>query len=222
MKSIAALLMLIDHIGVVFFPYDLRWRMIGRLAMPIFAYGVARGAYYTGSLERYMKKMLLFALVSQMPYWLMSSGIKGEPFFKLKLNVGFTFLFALLGIYGIKKLQMAPKKVNALLGSIGCVWLAQILNCDYGSYGVLLVWMSYFAFVKQKPIGYVAAGYIVLTFLSYGMYIKIFWLQSVGVLGYGVIGTIGHLSEKKWGKIFYIFYPLHMAVLCGIKWWLNH
>ena len=222
MKSIAALFMLIDHIGVVFFPYDLRWRIIGRLAMPIFAYGVARGAYYTGALERYMKKILLFALVSQMPYWAMTSGMKEGAFFELKLNVGFTFFFALVGIYWMKEVQKAPKNIKVLLASMVCIWLARALNCDYGSYGVLLVWMSYFAFLNQKPIYYVAIGYMGLTFLAYGMYKEACFLQSVGVLGYGVIGALGHLSEKRWRKFFYVFYPLHMSILCGIKWWLNH
>ena len=106
MKFIAALCMLIDHIGLVFFPTDIRWRMIGRLAMPIFAYGVARGAFYTSSLKRYMKKMLLFSFISQIPFWGVQHLGMGEAIFSLNLNIGFTFLLALTAILLFKQYKV--------------------------------------------------------------------------------------------------------------------
>lgn len=220
MKSIAALCMLIDHIGLIFFPDDLRWRMIGRLAMPIFAYGVARGAFYTKSLEEYMKKILLFSFISQIPFWGMDYWAHQEQFFVLKLNVGFTFFLALMSIYWMKKSQEEASNLKAMATSGICILLAQLLHCDYGGYGVWMVWIGYLAFLREKPLYDVAIGYIGLTFLTYGRQISLCLQQSIGVLGYGIIWILGHKSEKRWGKFFYVFYPLHMLILCGIKWWL--
>ena len=46
-KLIAAVCMLVDHIGYIFFPEQLIWRLIGRISMPLFAYSIARGYEYS-------------------------------------------------------------------------------------------------------------------------------------------------------------------------------
>ena len=167
MKVIAALCMLIDHIGLIFYPLDLRWRIIGRLAMPIFAYGVARGAFYTSSIKRYMKKMLLFSVASQIPFWGMRYLDGGQAFFTLNLNIGFTFWIALWCIAYLQKIGYKPqleekeemlevarqstvetnKKVCTIVVVLASILLADVLGCDYSSYGVLVVIMGYFMFL---------------------------------------------------------------------------
>ncbi|MBE6025101.1 MAG: hypothetical protein E7231_18325 [Cellulosilyticum sp.] len=233
MKFIAALCMLIDHIGFAFYPDDLRWRIIGRLAMPIFAYGIARGAFYTASLKRYMKKMLLFSFVSQVPFWAMQYMGIGGAFFSLRLNVGFTFLLALMTIVllneseiGYKKLKEVSiehkepmNKVFMLGGAFCCIVLADLLKCDYGSYGVLMVLMGYFIFLKGEKLWMMIAGYLGLTILFYNANISLCLLQSIGVLSYAIIYRTRCWNEKKFGKYFYIFYPLHMLIIAGVKWW---
>jgi len=39
---LAFITMLIDHIGYIFFPFDEIWRIIGRIAFPLFAWGIVR------------------------------------------------------------------------------------------------------------------------------------------------------------------------------------
>lgn len=216
MKFIAALCMLIDHIGLVFYPMDIRWRIIGRLAMPIFAYGVARGAFYTSSLERYIKKMLLFSFVSQIPFWGMRYFGIGGAFFSLHLNVGFTFLLALISILVLKS---AGILFNKLIGVMGCLILADFLKCDYGSYGVLMVLMGYILYPQKANVIKVALMYLVLTILFYGQDMALCMLQSIGVVAYGIIYATRHLSEKRFGKFFYWFYPVHLFIIDCIRWW---
>ena len=103
MKYTAALLMLIDHIGMVFYPNEIIWRILGRLAMPIFAYGIACGFLYTSSLKKYIWRLFLFASISQLPFYWMQEVAYGRG---VGLNIGFTFLLA-----------------------IGCLWL---LNAGEG------------------------------------------------------------------------------------------
>ena len=69
-KLIAAVCMLVDHIGYIFFPEQLIWRLIGRISMPLFAYSIARGYEYSrqkNTIPRYVKKLAAFAAVSQLP-----------------------------------------------------------------------------------------------------------------------------------------------------------
>lgn len=238
MKIIAALCMLVDHLGILFFPFDIRFRIIGRLAMPIFAYGVARGAIYTSSLKKYMKKMLLFSFVSQIPYWGMAYLGEGEALVSLKLNVGFTFFLALAAIkllrqggiivskeesleFGALGTIMPSRKrcVGAAVGCLGMIVLADFLNCDYGSYGVLMVLWCYIVWLRGGKMDEMALGYVLLTGIRYYQSIELFLLQATGVLAYGVIYATKHYSEKRWGKFFYWFYPVHMAILVVIRWW---
>ena len=230
MKFIAALCMLMDHMGLVFYPNDIRWRIIGRLAMPIFAYGVARGAFYTTSLRKYLKKMLLFSFVSQVPFWGMKYMALGGAFFSLELNIGFTFSIALIAIALLQLGEMTPNrrqksrevtiqtKSIAIVGALGCIISANFLKCDYGSYGVLLVVIGYLIYHEKNHLLKIAGIYILLTTLFYDYNWPLCLLQSVGVLGYGVIYATRHLSEKRFGKFFYWFYPLHMFIIVIVKW----
>ena len=101
-KVIAAVTMLIDHTGHVFFPSTITWRIIGRIAFPLFAFCVAKGFYYSwrkGTVIRYLLHMLIFAAVSQWPFMLMVNIRWTRP--GIHLNIGFTWLFALMVMYGL-------------------------------------------------------------------------------------------------------------------------
>ena len=89
-KLIACITMLIDHTGFVFEEplaaidpvLPIAFRMIGRLAFPLFAFGVAEGAVRTSSPKKYLLRMFLFMLIAQVPFMLMTGtqyqGISGS------------------------------------------------------------------------------------------------------------------------------------------------
>ena len=54
LKWIAIISMLIDHIGLVLFPEEQIFRIIGRLAFPIFAYTLTEGFLHTGNIKKYL------------------------------------------------------------------------------------------------------------------------------------------------------------------------
>ena len=66
LKIIAMISMLIDHIGVALFPYVEIFRIIGRLAFPIFAYMIAEGCRYTKNRKKYLGIILGMAIVFQL------------------------------------------------------------------------------------------------------------------------------------------------------------
>ena len=82
--------MLIDHIGMVFFDDIIIFRIIGRIAFPIFAYLVAEGYSKTHNKKKYFLRMLIFAILSTVPFLLVQDG--------LILNIMFTFTFAIIVI----------------------------------------------------------------------------------------------------------------------------
>ncbi len=79
----AALTMLVDHIGLIFFPDRIWLRAVGRLSFPLFAFGIAEGVAHTRSFPRYLGRILLAALVSQPVYQLAFGRTDGNPLFML-------------------------------------------------------------------------------------------------------------------------------------------
>ena len=77
-QFIAALTMLIDHIGMVFFPSVIGFRAIGRLSFPLFAFGIAEGVRYTHCFWRYFGRILLTAVLSQPIYMLLFGITQGN------------------------------------------------------------------------------------------------------------------------------------------------
>ena len=223
MKITAAICMLMDHIGLMFFPQQIAWRMIGRLAMPIFAFGIGRGAYYTSSMKNYMKKMFIFAVISQLPFWWVEQLAFGGEFLSLSFNIGFTFLWALMIIACTQHSQKEKRSLRLieLLTIFGLLLSSDLLGFDYGSYGIMVVLMCYFVRVKwqdQDKTWLIVLGYTVITYLGFINHLSGFLLQEIGVIGLILTGSLQNISEKKMSRFFYIFYPVHLILLCVIKW----
>lgn len=93
LKIIAIVSMLIDHIGLVFFPEYKIFRIIGRIAFPIFAYMIAEGCYYTKN----RKKHLLMIAGLGIVYQIVSAIATGS----LYQNILLTFTLAILSVFSI-------------------------------------------------------------------------------------------------------------------------
>lgn len=153
LKIIAITTMLIDHIGVLFFPDILVFRTIGRIAFPIFAYFLATGFRYTSNRNAYAIRLLIVAVIAQLPYMFLN--------YQLEINyLGYNVLF--LFVYGIGMLSIFDKMMHAkdqlenikfqlyllLLGFI--IILPEILRImipgfflSYGTYGLVLILLFY-------------------------------------------------------------------------------
>ena len=101
---------------------------------------------------------------------------------------------------------------------LASILLADVLGCDYSSYGVLVVIMGYFMFLRSGSLPQMALFYLILTALFFSQSLSLCLMQSMGVIAYGIIYGTRHLSEKRWSRFFYWFYPLHMVLLGVIRW----
>lgn len=142
LKLIAMITMLIDHIGVSFYPDQLWLRMIGRLAFPIFAFLVAEGAYYTRNRGQYLIRMGFFAVLSEVPFDMMVSGKYVDWGHQ---NVMWTFLIALSVIFLKDRfMEKGYHRAYIIFYSIFAILLAAYGKTDYGSLGVLMVLAGYY------------------------------------------------------------------------------
>lgn len=226
-RLIACACMLIDHAGKMLFPQLPAMRLIGRLAFPLFAYGIAVGAVYTRDPLRYLSRVVLLALISQPLYALglahESSGMYAVSFFEHPLRAAAAFYLGswqtpsiLLSLsLGLAILLCLRRRqwVLALGLYILCERIAPRL--DYGIGGIRL--MILFYLLCEHPLLSLAAT------VSY----MLAWSRSVG---YPILGVefgmriyslpavlLVHLPLPRRVRLprwfIYGFYPAHLAVL---------
>lgn len=243
LKWVAIAAMLIDHTAAVMgglFPFS--WydpmRDVGRMAFPIFAYGIAQGCVYTHSARRYLGRLLLFALISEVPYQL-ALGQPLPPRFATT-NVFFT-LFAGAACCQIVKFCKSKGRrwAWAAVVPVGAiVLLCEMQHTDYGGFGVLCILLPYL-FWESKPARIIALGsvvaliYIVVShFQGFGM--PLYWIyapENVGSMvretlfalaGVGLLALYNGQPGSKKGKwFFYVFYPAHLLALFALDWALG-
>ena len=191
----AALTMLIDHIGAVFFPAVAGFRAIGRLSFPLFAFGIAQGVTYTSDFRKYFIRILVAAVISQPIYMKLFGLMQLNPLFMLA--------------WGAAALHFWRQEKNGLAGVllIGCYFI----NMSYGWYGVWTIFFFGFYAVKESLCFY---GQVILNVL-YGLTTGA-WVQILSLFSFMFLDgkwRIQALSKKLPRYFFYVFYPLHLLVL---------
>ena len=97
LKLIAMITMFIDHFGYAIMGQFSFFNLFGRLAFPIFAFQISEGFIHTKSVKKYLLRLIIFALISQIPFSLFTYYIAHSN--PLTLNVFFTLAFGLVSIY---------------------------------------------------------------------------------------------------------------------------
>ena len=133
LKIIACATMLIDHIGIVFFPNMIILRIIGRLSFPIFAFLISEGYAHTKSVEKYLARLFVFFVISGPIF---QNVIKNYT----TLNIFFSLFLGLIAIHIYNKIQ---NKNFAFLIVILISIFAQMIKTEYGFYGILLIFTFY-------------------------------------------------------------------------------
>lgn len=212
LKGIACVSMLLDHVGAVFFPECMLLRILGRLAFPIYCYLLVEGAAYTRDPKKYALRLFLGALLSEIPFDLLFFG-------KLTWehqNVMVTLLLGLLMILWAR----TEKRFGFLLPLCVCFFGAELLRVDYGCWGVALIALFAVTAEKKHEKARQLLGLFALSWLMGGATVPILGAQMpVQVFSVAAFIPISLYSGRKgttypgvkWA--FYLFYPLHMAVM---------
>lgn len=221
LKIIAIITMLIDHIGAFLYPNIIILRVIGRISFPIFSFCIAEGLYYTKSISKYCLRLTMFAIISQIPYVVLIGAF-------YKLNILFTFLVSIYLIVLLKNYLAKNKTIENYI-SLAVFFLSMIivLVCeplgifDYGIFGVLITISFYFFreklvfknIVFVTLIIFMVVENIILLGFSFGTIIQLVSILDV-ILFIFYNGQRGNVKLK---YFFYIFYPVHLALLIIIK-----
>lgn len=230
LKIIAMISMLIDHIGfmlirngklygyddvlnnyVSVMPTAKNWvafyrlcRMIGRISFPIYAFLISEGFFRTNNLFKYIIRLTVLAIISEIPYDLM---VSNTLFSFYSQNVLWTYVLALIMLAIIDRFRELP--VLQFIIVAFTAFISYLLKTDYNYIGIILI-AFYYATCMDKNMRSLGSG--IITFLS----------SIKNNYGFAACSTFfihfydGTKGTFDFGRIFYIFYPLHMLILYAI------
>ncbi len=224
LKLLAACLMFLDHIGAALLEVgavratlsyetiiqlrqlDFFLRSIGRLSFPIYCFLLAEGFHFTKNVSRYAARLGLFAILSELPFDLAFSDTFVD---NAHQNVYFTLFLSLLTLIWLESwLKCPPDGIPRFLSRLlplGCgAATGALLHVDYGAFGVLfpvLLWWFREEPGKQTFLGCAA----------------LLWefpapLAFLPIRLYG-----GERGKHSYKIIFYLFYPVHLLILYGLR-----
>ena len=202
MQIIAMLTMLIDHVGIVFFPEVEALRIIGRLAFPLYAYLIVVGWDRTSSRKRYVLRLLLIGLAAQLPYVWMIGG--------WEINVIGTFLVVLAVFVLLDKWKSALIVIPVIVLAI---LFFEYVPFDYGSYALVL--MLIYRYLSPS---WMFSAHLSLNFFNVlytGVFAQVASVLATILLVYGdrVLQLVNRLKIPR--IVWLSFYPVHMLVLVG-------
>jgi len=220
LKWIAIFAMTVDHVAWLIeptLPVFILMHAIGRMTMPIMCFLMAEGFRYTRSRGKYALRLLVFAIIAQVPF---TYFMYGEPF-RLwigpeTLNVLFCLMFGFLSLMIINSGMKTPVKVIlvalCIIFSVICDWLffgvlwIIAFNRNSGSFGKKAAWFSVigaFVFMSAFATGDISQIMQLGVFLP----LPLMYLYN----GAKARATTPRWATNKW--IFYVFYPAHLALL---------
>ena len=232
---IAMTLMLMDHLWATLLPAREWLTCAGRVAFPIFAFMAVEGYFHTRSFKKYILRMLLFAVLSEIPFDLMYGG---TWFYPVHQNVLWTFL---LGLLGVSLMEQVRKKGKTWMYLLVCVLvvpaglvLGTLCMVDYYGVGVLTVFVFYFLHGRKWWcfLGQLAALYWLNVELLGGLRypVQLFGMefelcqQGLALLALIPIwlyrGRQGYHS-KPFQYLCYAFYPVHILLLVVVLNFIN-
>ena len=204
MQLIAMFTMLIDHVGYIFFPNDMTWRYIGRIAFPIYCYGLVQGHIHTSSRIRYLWRLLLIAILAQLPY-----NLALDPH---GLNVVFTLL---LSAVVLSVLDRYPNFWFRLIFVVIVCAAMDYFPMDYGAYGLILVLIY-----RYTQSYWLVLGHFMLNgfyFFYNGWVIQMASILPTLMIAYGP--NVWRELEKRRvpRQLWWSFYPGHLIILAIVK-----
>ena len=215
LKIIAAVTMLIDHIGYIFFPTQMLWRIVGRIAMPIFAFMIAEGCCHTRSRLRYFLSVLGLGLLCQTVYVAFAGG------WELCMPVNFS-----LSILLVCTLDRSVKERSWLWAMLFVLVMALVyllneaITLDYGFWGCMLPVFCCLPRVLGREERWLRVLTLGIGMVLLSMHSSVLQWYSLMALPLLLLYS-GRRGKARMKYFFYIFYPLHLAVLQGIAWLIN-
>ena len=227
----AMIFMLCDHLWGTIIPGNDWLTCVGRISFPIFAFMIVEGYFHTKNLGKYMYRLLLFAILSEIPFNL---AMGSRIFYPIHQNVLWGFLISLVLIHWNEKVKMTKKIWLQILTGCTSVLLGYIIGLltmvDFYHAGIITILVFYF-FRRRRwwcYIGQLICLWYINTEMLGGFAYEVHLLGKSYFFirqGFALLALIPiWLYRGKQGyhsKIlhctYYLFYPLHLLILGIIK-----
>ena len=222
LKYIAFLSMLADHVNkALIYPFlsgegilqriSDAFDILGRIAFPLFAFFLVEGFFKTGNRKKYLASLLIFGIISEIPFDMALSGVFFEP---NSNNIMFTLALMLITIWIIdtlkEKMQNMSKYIwypfSFVIVGIMCI-ISMVTGLDYEYHAIMIGYLFYIFYNKR----------VFAIFLGYLAIFKEVW----SLLGFSLILTYNGKRGKQ-NKLFnYCFYPVHLLILGILRIYLK-
>lgn len=178
-------------------------RNAGRLAFPIYCFMLVEGFLHTRSRKNYLRNLVLFGCISEIPFDLALSQTVFAPAHQ---NVFFTLALGLASIWAIDEVEKRRRGVTgwliAVLIIVAVFSTAQFCHVDYSGYGPLVIIVLYST--RKNRLLQCVAGALLFAFIPG----EFPWALLSFVMLYTYNGKRGR--QHKW--FFYGFYPVHLLI----------
>ena len=202
-------LALATEAGQAWYDFARVLRFFGRMSFPIFAYMIAEGFIRTSNVRKYILRMLIYALISEVPFDLATRHVLFDISYQ---NVLFTYSVALIILFLIKCARQWPLILRLLIMAAGAA-LAWFIRSDYGALGVIFICLMYM--LRKDKAAQLVTGVVLSAAESLSYY-------CVSALSFILI----RFYNEKRGSVpmkyfFYIFYPAHMLLFYLMVYFAN-
>lgn len=219
LKILAVILMLIDHVAVAILYYGYllpnvpiaagiplntvylvykAMRFAGRSAFPVFCFLLVQGFLYTSDRKKYILRLGMFALLSELPFDL---ALFNMTFDWKHQNVFFTLLIGILVLCLMEYFKTNPYlQIASIAAGMSAAWL---IKSDYSYHGVLLIAILYF--FRFYPVLMTFAGCL-----------SLLW-EAPACLAFIPINLYNGQRGRKLKYFFYFFYPVHLVLLLLLR-----
>ena len=228
---IAMVCMLCDHLWGTIVPGNDWLTCIGRISFPIFAFMIVEGYFHTKNLKKYVQRLLVFAVLSEIPFNL---AMGSRIFYPIHQNVLWSFLISIALIHWNENAKSSEKIWKRLIVAVITVVLGYLVGLltmvDFYHAGILTVLVFYFT----KNLGW----------LKYFLQAVLLWYINMELLGgYGyeveILGKVHFITRQGFAllalipiwlytgeqgpynkvikNIYYWFYPVHLLILGVLK-----
>lgn len=205
LKIIALLTMIIDHYGAIFHDGVEIYRILGRLAFPIYCFLLVEGYFHTSNVKKYGLRLFIFAVISELPFDL---AFYNKLEFKHQ-NIFFTLLIGLITMYLLD--NRGKYKLNKQMILLFGLFLSLVLSVDYSFIGLIYILSFYYTKDYSNTERLYIVGIILLVtnflFSSFTQQFALFSLFPI----YFYNGEPGP-KNKFIQMLFYTAYPLHLII----------
>lgn len=205
LKIIGIITMTIDHSGAILFSDSTIFRIIGRIAFPIFAFLISQSCKFTTNKKRFVLVLLISSIVCDPIYNL---AFYNSLVFRFN-NIFYTLLLGSLSIFVIDK----DIKIDLKMGLLLIIFILSFI-VDYGIIGVLSIFLYNKFSNTKKQLLLISIFNCFLYIIFPFSYLKIPVLFSIPIL---LSYNYKKGYNNKYKYLFYIYYPVHLILLYVLK-----